>query len=177
VVGEEVRRGDLVLTVSTTGQIRSESVIPLKLESTGIVTEVLARPGDHVKKNQPIVKLDLRPFDIAVAEAEASLRQAQLTLLDNTLPDSLVSGKSVTGERLRNAEVRSGIEAARAVAGVDDVVISVRVGETLVPLPEGSSYTGFIFATGDDPISVERSLRAAHAHLRFTVAPLVPVTR
>ena len=70
-----------------------------------------------------------------------------------------------------------GIEAARAVAGVDDVVISVRVGETLVPLPEGSSYTGFIFATGDDPISVEQSLRAAHAQLRFTVAPLVPVTR
>ena len=70
-----------------------------------------------------------------------------------------------------------GLEAARAVAGVDDVVISVRVGETLVPLPEGSSYTGFIFATGDDPISVEQSLRAAHAQLRFTVAPLVPVTR
>ena len=70
-----------------------------------------------------------------------------------------------------------GLEAARAVAGVDDVVISVRVGETLVPLPEGSSYTGFIFATGDDPISVEQSLRAAHARLRFTVAPLVPVTR
>ena len=51
-----------------------------------------------------------------------------------------------------------GVAAARAVAGVDDVVISVRVGETLVPLPEGASYTGFIFATGDDP-----SLRRAGA--------------
>jgi len=114
VVGEEVRKGDLVLTVSTTGQIRSEAVIPLKVEAAGIVIEVLARAGDRVKKGQAIVKLDSRPFDIAVAEAEASLRQAELTLLDNTLPDSLVSGKAVTGERLRNAEVRSGIEAARA---------------------------------------------------------------
>ena len=70
-----------------------------------------------------------------------------------------------------------GLEAARAVAGVDDVVISVRVGETLVPLPEGASYTGFIFATGEDAAAVERSLRTAHAHLRFTVAPLVPVMR
>ncbi len=114
VVGEEVRQGDLVLTVSTTGQIRSEAVIPIKLEAAGIVTEVLSRAGDRVKKGQAIVKLDPRPFDIAVAEAEASLRQAELQLLDNTLPDSLVSGKAVTGERLRNAEVRSGVEAARA---------------------------------------------------------------
>jgi biotin carboxylase len=70
-----------------------------------------------------------------------------------------------------------GVEAARAVAGVDDVVISVRVGETLVPLPEGASYTGFIFATGAEPGFVEQALREAHAHLRFTVAPLVSVAR
>jgi len=68
-----------------------------------------------------------------------------------------------------------GIEAARAVAGVEDVVISVRVGETLVPLPEGQSYTGFIFAAGETPESVERALRDAAARLRFTVAPLAPV--
>ena len=113
VVGEEVRKGDLILTVSTTGQIRSEAVVPLKVEAAGEVTQVLARAGDRVKKGQAIVKLDPRPFDIAVAEAEAALRQAQLQLLDNTLPDSLVSGKAVTGERLRNAEVRSGVETAR----------------------------------------------------------------
>jgi RND family efflux transporter MFP subunit len=114
VVGEEVRRGDLVLTVSTTGQIRSEAVVPIKLEAAGIVTDVLARAGDRVKKGQVILKLDPRPFDLAVVEAEAALKEAQLRLLDNTLPDSLVSGKAVTGERLRNAEVRSGVEAARA---------------------------------------------------------------
>ena len=114
VVGEEVRKGDLVLTVSTTGQIRSEAVVPIKLEAAGVVTDVLARAGDRVKKGQVILKLDPRPFDLAVVEAEASLKEAQLRLLDNTLPDSLVSGKAVTGERLRNAEVRSGVEAARA---------------------------------------------------------------
>jgi biotin carboxylase len=70
-----------------------------------------------------------------------------------------------------------GIEAARAVRGIDDVVISVRIGETLVPLPEGTSYTGFIFASGETPAAVEQALRDAHAQLRFTVAPLVPVAR
>lgn len=113
VVGEEVRRGDLVLTVSTTGQIRSEAVVPLKVEAVGTVIAIQARAGQQVRKGQPIVQLDPRPFDIAVQEAEAALREAQLRLLDNTLPDSLVSGRSVTGERLKNAEVRSGVEAAR----------------------------------------------------------------
>jgi membrane fusion protein (multidrug efflux system) len=113
VVGEEVRRGDLVLTVSTTGQIRSEAVVPLKVEAVGTVIAIQARAGQTVRRNQPIVQLDPRPFDIAVQEAEAALREAQLRLLDNTLPDSLVSGRSVTGERLKNAEVRSGVEAAR----------------------------------------------------------------
>jgi len=113
VVGETVRQGDLVLTVATTGQISSESVVPLKAETQGTVLEILARPGERLHKGQPIVRLDPRPFDLALQEAEASLREAQLRLLDNTVPDSIVSGKALTGERLRNAEVRSGMDAAR----------------------------------------------------------------
>jgi len=70
-----------------------------------------------------------------------------------------------------------GVEDARAVAGIEDVVISARVGETLVPLPEGASYTGFVFASGDTPADVEQALREATSRLKFTVAPLVPVAR
>jgi membrane fusion protein, multidrug efflux system len=113
VVGDEVRRGDLILSVTTTGQISSESVVALKAETQGTVLEVLARPGQRMRKGQPIVRLDPRPFDMAVEEAEASLREARLRLLDNTVPDSIVTGRSVTGERLKNAEIRSGLEAAR----------------------------------------------------------------
>jgi HlyD family secretion protein len=113
VVGERVRQGDLVLTITTTGQIHSESVVPLKAEAQGTVSEVLARPGQHLTKGQPILRLDPRPFELALQEAEASLREAQLRLLDNTVPDSIVSGKALTGERLRNAEVRSGMDLAR----------------------------------------------------------------
>ncbi len=70
-----------------------------------------------------------------------------------------------------------GVDDARAVAGIDDVVISTRIGETLTPLPEGSHYTGFIFASGDTAAGVEQALRAAAGRLHFTVAPLVAVTR
>ena len=66
-----------------------------------------------------------------------------------------------------------GVDDARAVRGVADVVISARVGETVVPLPEGNSYLGFIFAAADTPADVERALRDASAQLRFTFAPLI----
>jgi hypothetical protein len=62
-----------------------------------------------------------------------------------------------------------GVEAARAIAGVDDVVITAKKGERLVPLPEGASYPGFIFASGADARFVEGALRAAHRELRFDI--------
>jgi formate-dependent phosphoribosylglycinamide formyltransferase (GAR transformylase) len=65
----------------------------------------------------------------------------------------------------------TGIEAAGAVAGIDDVTISIATGETLVPVPEGNRYLGFIFASGETPAAVETALRAAHDELEFTIKP------
>ena len=42
----------------------------------------------------------------------------------------------------------SGVDAARLVDGVDDVTITAKPDQLLVPLPEGASYLGFIFAHG-----------------------------
>jgi len=69
-------------------------------------------------------------------------------------------------------EVR-GADAAAATPGIVEVAITAKPGETLLPLPEGASYLGFLFARGDDPIAVEAALRAAHGALAFTIAPLV----
>lgn len=65
-----------------------------------------------------------------------------------------------------------GVLAARRVPHIEDVIIDVREGYELVPLPEGASYLGFIFARAPSPVEVEAALRAAHAQLRVVVAPL-----
>jgi biotin carboxylase len=65
-------------------------------------------------------------------------------------------------------EVR-GLEAARAVAGIEDVTISVAKGHPVVPLPEGSRYLGFIFSRAATPAEAEAALRRAHALLEFTI--------
>jgi hypothetical protein len=46
-----------------------------------------------------------------------------------------------------------------------------------VPLPEGASYLGFIFARGDTATVVERALRDAHARLQFTIEPELRVVQ
>ena len=62
-----------------------------------------------------------------------------------------------------------GIDDARAVPRVDDVRITVKRDQLLVPLPEGKSYLGFIFARGTTGDVVVEALRRAHARLEFTI--------
>ena len=62
-----------------------------------------------------------------------------------------------------------GVAEAKAVPGIEDVVMTAERGHRLVPLPEGASYLGFIFARGPEPAAVEAALREAHGRLRFTV--------
>lgn len=69
-----------------------------------------------------------------------------------------------------------GIGAARAVPGVEDVVIDARSGQTLVPLPEGDSYLGFVFAAAGTPAAVEAALRTAHEQLNIVTAPALQVS-
>jgi len=68
-----------------------------------------------------------------------------------------------------------GVEQALATPGVEDIRITARPQQKLVPLPEGCSYLGFIFARGDTPKIVEGALRQAHAELKFAIHPALPV--
>jgi biotin carboxylase len=63
----------------------------------------------------------------------------------------------------------TGVEAAVALPGIDDIRITAKPDELLLPLPEGRSYLGFIFARAQDPAAVEQSLREAHAALAFDI--------
>jgi biotin carboxylase len=61
----------------------------------------------------------------------------------------------------------TGMEEALRTPGISDIVITAKTGQKLQPLPEGASYTGFIFAGGDDAAFVENALRTAHSQLKF----------
>ncbi len=68
-----------------------------------------------------------------------------------------------------------GVDDARRAPGVCDIRITAKPDQQLVPLPEGASYLGFIFAKGESPQDVETALRAAHTRLAFVIDKNVPV--
>jgi hypothetical protein len=63
-----------------------------------------------------------------------------------------------------------GVESASATPGIGEVIITATEGQRLIPLPEGSSYLGFLFARAESADVVEQALRQAHAKLRFRIA-------
>ena len=71
----------------------------------------------------------------------------------------------------------SGIEEARQVRCITGIEITARLNYSLVPLPEGASYLGFIFARGETSAEVEAAIRQAHQLLRFEIRPDLPVLR
>src|SRR5271157_2274838 len=73
---------------------------------------------------------------------------------------------------LENVE---GEKPARQIPGITSLEITARVHDYIAAWPEGSSYLGFLFARGHAPAEVEAALRAAHAQLKFTLTPRLPV--
>ena len=69
----------------------------------------------------------------------------------------------------------AGIERALGVEHIESIEITAKLGQRIIPLPEGSSYPGFIFARAAEPQQVEGALREAHQRLEFKVVPALPV--
>ncbi|CAN5680021.1 ATP-grasp domain-containing protein [soil metagenome] len=68
-----------------------------------------------------------------------------------------------------------GVEEALQVSGINGIEITAKMNYPIVPLPEGSSYLGFIFAQGTSPEEVEQSIREAHSRLSFQIDTLIPL--
>ena len=68
-----------------------------------------------------------------------------------------------------------GVDVARAVPGIVDVVMTAKPDQRLEPLPEGASYLGFIFARCGRSAEAVTALRLAHARLSVVVDTAIPM--
>ncbi len=68
-----------------------------------------------------------------------------------------------------------GLDEAKAVPGIEEIEITIPLQHPVVPLPEGASYLGFIFARANTPDAAEAALREAHRRLHFTIVQQLPV--
>lgn len=113
-------------------------------------------------------------FGIGVRLEELILRHAVRLPLPATERTARAAGVMMIpiprGGMLRAVHGETG---ALAVPGVTGVEITAPLNQLVVPLPEGASYLGFIFAQGETPAQAEAALRQAHAALRFEIEPTI----
>jgi hypothetical protein len=147
-----------------------------RLNAAGVfVLEVAARPiGGLCSRALRFEKRSAPVFD----EDEVRLYSLEELLLSHALgesPASWTREPRAAGVMMIPIPHRgvfrgvSGVEEAREVLHVEDVRVTAKTDQVLVPLPEGSSYLGFIFARAERAADVEHALRQAHARLRFAI--------
>jgi biotin carboxylase len=113
-------------------------------------------------------------FGTDVSLEELILRQACGMPIESTARTSAAGGVMMIpipgAGLLKRVE---GVAEAAAVPGVEEIDITARIHYPIVPLPEGDSYLGFIFARAATPDEVEAALREAHSRLRFQIQPSI----
>src|SRR5881394_1720222 len=67
-------------TVLASGTLTYESQVTLAPEVTGRVQEILVEEGDHVVRNQLLMRLDPKLPQAAIEQSKAQVRQARLRI-------------------------------------------------------------------------------------------------
>lgn len=76
----EVVRGDLIVSVSGSGNIKAVTETRLSFGSGGRISQILVEEGDEVSKGEVLARLDTGPLELSRSQAEFSLTQAEVAL-------------------------------------------------------------------------------------------------
>jgi HlyD family secretion protein len=85
----QVTQGDIVISVSGSGEVVPAAEVSLGFQASGVLKEALVDVGDQVVAGDVLARLDDTDAQSQVAEAQISLRQAELQLAQLTAdPDA-----------------------------------------------------------------------------------------
>nr|MBA3948239.1 biotin/lipoyl-binding protein [Herpetosiphonaceae bacterium] len=76
----KVRRGNLAVTVSSSGTVQPAQTADLAFGTTGTIQKVFVEEGQAVKQGQDLAALDPRDLDQQVVQAQSNLQSAQAKL-------------------------------------------------------------------------------------------------
>jgi len=106
----EVTRGDLVISVSSSGVVEAESLVDVRSRATGQVVAVLVEESDHVAKGQLLVVIDDPDARASLENARTSLTAAQARL--SQTQENVAIQRASTATQVHQAEAN--VAAARA---------------------------------------------------------------
>ncbi|MDP4026940.1 efflux RND transporter periplasmic adaptor subunit [Methylobacterium sp. NEAU 140] len=108
------------ISFTYTGTIISQQDAAIQARVTGNVVERPFEPGGHVKKGQVLFRIDPRPFQVALAQAEAQKGQAeaQLTFAQAEVArtDTLADKGYASEQRLQQFQSNAAVAAAQVQA-------------------------------------------------------------
>jgi biotin carboxylase len=147
----------------------------LRINRKGVwVMEVAARPIGGLCSRALHFRIPLVDYDVSLEELLIRLALGQD--VSRIYRENAAAGvMMIPIPQAGFYQETQGVEEARATPGIEEIHITAKVSQKLVPLPEGSSYLGFIFGRGHSPEFVEDALRHAHEKLRFVLTPALPV--
>jgi HlyD family secretion protein len=117
-------RGVVLSTTSATGTLQAAQELSVGFTTSGTVTAVLVKPGEHVKKGQALGRIDSTSADQALKQAQASLANAQAsyeqTLTGETAAERKQDAISTMQARqsLANAKTSQAQDAKQSAASV-----------------------------------------------------------
>jgi len=109
-------------------------------------------------------------FDAGMTLEELILRQATGENIWEIQRERSAAGvMMIPIPRAGTLKVVRGIDAAKAIPGVGDVIITIPNGQEVLPMPFGGRYLGFIFAREMLPEDVEAVIRASFSKLEIEI--------
>lgn len=134
-VTEDVRRGDIAVNVTATGNLAPTNQVDVGSEISGIVERVLVDVNDRVSKGQPLAIIDTARLGDAVTRSRASLAANDAAVVRERA--TLIEAEAHLGRldevrRLSGGQVPSETELASQRAAVARARASLRAAEANV---------------------------------------------
>jgi HlyD family secretion protein len=125
---QEVSRGDLVVTVAATGNVKPTNQVDVGSELSGTMETVFVDDNDHVHKGQILARLDLSKLNDALARSRATLnadearvQQAQATVEESQANlERLQRVQKLSGGKVPSASEMDTAKATLARAQADE---------------------------------------------------------
>ncbi|HXV77451.1 MAG TPA: efflux RND transporter periplasmic adaptor subunit [Candidatus Polarisedimenticolaceae bacterium] len=171
---------DVPVYVEAIGETRGNTEIEIRARVEGFLESVDFEEGKFVDKGQLLYTIDPKPFEAALAEAQARLAQAEADLArahqDVVRYEPLVAKNAISRQEYETAVAieraqRSAVEAARATA----TSAQLDLGYTRVVAPDAGLagktevYPGTLVGRGQSTL-LTRISKIDPIHTRFTIA-------
>lgn len=175
---------DIPVNLEALGTVVSQATVRVRPQVSGVLTQVLFREGQTVKKGQLLATIDPRSFEMALQQAtgqrmrdEAQLAAARVTLqrFETLLRQDSIARQEVDTQRATVSQLEATVVSSKAAEGTARLNLSYtrviapidgRVGLRTVDVGNqvsASDANGIVTITKVSPIDVEFAVPQDHA--------------